>query len=71
MSQPVLRRAAAPASTKKLKTAAVVTIVAPGNMTEKGRAEIAKWLRNQARNLVRYGNKYRTDGRYIGRWQYS
>lgn len=54
----------------KLKTAAVVTIKAPGDMTPAGRREIARWLRKQAANLTRDGRNY-TTGRFRVRWQYT
>lgn len=57
-------------STKEV-SAAIVTIKAPGAMTDKGRREIAKWLRNQASNLTRYGARYVDKGAFRARWLYE
>lgn len=40
-----------------LKTAAVVTIFRPCDMTKEGRQRIGKWLRSQARFLETKGDK--------------
>ena len=50
-------------------TGAVVTIKGPGNMTPKGRRQIAAWLRNVADGLVRDGRNY-TFGRFRARYLY-
>jgi hypothetical protein len=39
------------------KTAVVLTIFEPNNMHLKGRKQIAKWLRQQAGYLVKFGEK--------------
>lgn len=54
----------------KEKSAAVITIKAPGKMSKKGRREIAAWLRRHASMLVKDGDKY-TDGRFTGRYLYA
>ena len=55
---------------KPTKSAATVTIVNAPGMTNKGRAEIAKWLRRHAGMLERDGALY-TKGRFIGRYMYE
>ena len=50
------------------KNAAVLTILRAGDMTPKGRREIAQWLQDQAASLIYEGRKYAA--RYVGRWQY-
>lgn len=42
----------------KEKSAAIVTIKDAGQMTRAGRKAIAEWLRNTARDLVKYGDQY-------------
>jgi len=43
---------------KQWKSAAVLTLVDPGDMSLKGRKAIAEWLRQQAKDLVRIGDQY-------------
>jgi hypothetical protein len=40
------------------KSAAILTIKNAEKMTKKGRADIADWLRKQARFLTKHGDKY-------------
>ena len=54
-----------------MNSAAILTIKKPGEMTEKGRKDIANWLRNQARNLLRYGKKYNDTGDFRARYLYN
>jgi hypothetical protein len=54
----------------KLKSAAIITIHGVGDMTPKGRREIAKWLRHHADMMVAEGKNY-TKGRFTGRYQYA
>jgi hypothetical protein len=53
---------------KKVKTAAILTIYDADKMTEKGRKEIADWLRRQAKDLIKYGWQYTKEMR--ARYQY-
>lgn len=57
------------AAKRKSKTAAVITINAPGKMHAKGRRHVAAWLRRQASSLVKHGKDY-TEGRFTGRFLY-
>jgi hypothetical protein len=52
---------------KPLKSAAIITIKAPGKMTKAGRKDIAAWLRRHASMLLKHGEQY-TDGRFTGRY---
>jgi triphosphoribosyl-dephospho-CoA synthetase len=54
---------------KVLRTAATMTIHAPGKMTARGRRDVAVWLRRQADQLVRNGRDY-TDGRFRAGFHY-
>lgn len=54
---------------KKAKRAATLTIQAPGKMTAKGRSDIAVWLMQQARHLVKDGKLY-TNGRFTAGFNY-
>lgn len=54
-----------------MKSAAILTIKKPGDMSAKGRTDIAAWLRRQARNLVRYGKKYNDTGNFTARYLYG
>ncbi len=54
----------------KEKSAAIITIKAPGKMTAKGRRDIAKWLRRHADMLLKDGKNY-TEGRFTGRYLYA
>lgn len=49
------------------KSAAVLTIKDADQMTDKGRREIATWLRKQANSLVQHGENYadRFRARYL------
>lgn len=58
------------ATKRKPKTAAIVTIRAPGKMTKRGRRDIAVWLRQHANWLLKHGDEY-TDGRFTGRFIYT
>ena len=55
--------------TKRDKSAAVLTIHHAGDMTSKGRKDIARWLRRQASMLLREAEKYapRFTARYLYR----
>lgn len=53
----------------KLKTAATLTIHGPGRMTKKGRADIIRWLQQQAKHLAKHGKDY-TDGRFRASFRY-
>ena len=55
---------------REVKSAAIVTIQAPGKMSDKGRRDIAKWLRMHANYLLRHGKEY-TKGRFTGRYLYG
>lgn len=55
---------------RKERSAAVVTIKAPGRMTARGRRDIATWLRQQAAHLLRHGKDY-TEGTFRGRFIYT
>lgn len=55
---------------KGLKSAAILTIKEPGNFHAKGRARLAKWLRDQATMLMREGKNY-TTGRFTARYLYA
>lgn len=57
-------------TTTKEKSAAIVTIHAPGKMTKRGRKNIATWLRRHALMLLKDGDKY-TEGRFTGRYIYT
>ena len=50
------------------KTAAVLTIYRPADMTSSGRADIVKWLRQQVLYLCRYPDQL--GPRYTARYQY-
>lgn len=54
----------------KTQSAAIITIKRPGDMTAKGRRDIAAWLRKHADMLVKEGKNY-TTGRFTGRYFYS
>jgi hypothetical protein len=53
----------------EMKVAAVVHIKSAANMTNKGRQEIAAWLRKQAAYLVSHGAKFSNN--YRGRYYYA
>lgn len=53
---------------KRYKAAAVLTIRKADTMTPAGRSLIAAWLRNQARNIVKYGKHY--NSRFTARYLY-
>lgn len=55
----------------KERTAAKLTIEAPGRMTKKGRKAIAAWLRRHADNLAEYGDKYAITGWFTARYVYT
>lgn len=52
---------------KKETSAAILTIKEPAEMTPKGRKAIAEWLRQQAKDLIKYGDNYakRFTARYL------
>jgi len=52
------------------KTAAILTLKAPGRMTDKGRKDIAAWLRRQATDLVKLGKQY-SDKKLVARYHYG
>lgn len=52
----------------KFHSAAIVTIRDAGNMTTKGRRDIAKWLRKQADFLLK--NHKQLSKRFTARYQY-
>ena len=43
---------------KKIKAAAILTIRDAADMTPEGRKDIAAWLKQQAKDLVKYGDDY-------------
>lgn len=53
---------------KGTTAAAVLTLKRPGAMTKEGRAEIARWLRRCANDLVKLGDQYNATGRFIARY---
>mgnify|MGYP001602305823 CR=1 len=53
------------------KSAANLTIVKPGAMTEQGRKDVAAWLRAQAKSLVRDGKQYVDKGNFTARYLYD
>lgn len=55
---------------KSPKSAAVITIKAPGKMTQRGRRDIIKWLRDRAKHLEKHGKDY-TEGTFTGRFFYT
>ena len=54
-----------------MNSAAVLTLKKPGTMTDKGRKEIAAWLRKQAANLLKYGKDYNDTGDFRARYLYE
>jgi hypothetical protein len=52
------------------KSAAIVTINAPGKMTKTGRKAIADWLRRTATDLYKLGDRY-TETRFTARYLYK
>jgi len=52
-----------------IKSAAVLTIFQPGTLTKHGWADIAAWLRRQARHLMRDGHGY-SPTRFTARYLY-
>ena len=54
----------------KTKTAASLTIKAPGRMDKRGRKRIAGWLRRVARHFVARGYLY-TKGNFRARYLYT
>lgn len=55
---------------KKTETAAIVTFVEPGNLSAKGRREIAKWLDRQKQFLLEYPGHLTSGSRYTARYEY-
>jgi triphosphoribosyl-dephospho-CoA synthetase len=53
-----------------MKSAAIVTIKQPGALTKQGRIDLARWLRKQASNLLRYGQMYVDKGSFQARYTY-
>jgi hypothetical protein len=51
------------------RSAAILTILDGANMTPKGKCDIARWLRRQARFLTMHG--YEMSNRYTARYIYS
>ena len=51
------------------KSAAILTIFAAPDMTQRGRKQIAAWLRRQADTLLKEGKNY-TPNRYTARYLY-
>ncbi len=51
------------------QSAAILTINSPGKFTSEGRKDVAEWLRQQAKALVRDGKDY-TKGRFTARYLY-
>lgn len=52
----------------KTKSAATLTLNKPGEMSKRGRKQIADWLRRQARDLEKLGDQYsskRLTARYL------
>lgn len=54
-----------------MNSAAILTLKKPGEMTPKGRAQIAAWLRKQAANLLRYGKDYNDTGDFRARYLHN
>lgn len=54
---------------QKTKSAAIITIKAPGRMSARGRRDIALWLRQHAAHLLKHGKDY-TGGKFTGRFYY-
>jgi len=69
---PKIRSTASRKKSKRypIKTAGVLTLDRPGSMTEVGRIEIARWLRSQAKLLLKYGKDYTTT-RFTSRYLYT
>lgn len=57
-------------SKKQPKCAAILTIKKPGAMSEQGRKDIADWLRQHAKNLLKYGKDYNDKGDFRGKYFY-
>lgn len=57
------------AKNTKEKSAAVLTVVKPDEMTPEGRKEIAAWLRRQAAALIKDGDRYAK--RFTARYLYT
>jgi len=53
---------------RKQPAAAIITIHRAGEMTKRGRRDIAAWLRRHAAHLERHGGKY--SRRFTGRFLY-
>jgi len=58
---------------EKKVAAAILTIRSAGAMSDKGRKDIAEWLRMQAKALVKYGKEYDTglNSKFIARYIYK
>lgn len=54
---------------KKEKSAAVITIFDPADLSTKGRKDIARWMREQATFLEKYNKEMAS--RYRARYIYS
>ena len=53
---------------RKQPAAAIITMHRAGEMTKRGRRDIAAWLRRHAAHLERHGGKY--SRRFTGRFLY-
>lgn len=54
-----------------VKTAAILTIDKPGAMSPEGRRAIAKWLRDRAVDLIKYGEQFNDTGKFVARYYYK
>lgn len=55
---------------KAIRTAAKLSINRPGEMTARGRRDIAAWLRSQAAHLLKHGEDY-TRGQFRAGFHYA
>jgi hypothetical protein len=51
--------------------AATITIKKPGAMTDKGRKEIAAWMRTQAAHFRKHGYGYATKTNFQARYHFA
>lgn len=54
-----------------MKSAAILTLKKPGDMSASGRKNIAAWLKKQAANLLKYGKDYNDTGDFRARYLYA
>jgi len=53
----------------KEKSAAILTIKKASDMSLRGKKDIAEWLRNQAKNLLKHGKLY--SDKFTARYLYK